>query len=58
MEIYKDYSDSYQFSNRRFKLCLYILVDSGLNAISNMHFSERGYICTSISVYKYDHSVP
>ena len=26
-------------------------------AIPNMHFSERGYIYTSISVYVYDDSV-
>ena len=33
MEIYKDYSDSYQFSNTRFKFCFYILVDDGLNVL-------------------------
>ena len=33
MEIYKDYSNSYQFSNRRFKFCFYILLDNGLNVL-------------------------
>ena len=27
------YLDSYQFSNRRFKFCSYILVDNGLNML-------------------------
>ena len=30
------------------QFCFYILVDSGLNELFQMHFFERGYICTNI----------
>ena len=30
------YLDSYQFSNRKFKFCFYILVDNGLNVLLQM----------------------
>ena len=33
MKIYKNYSESDQFSNRKFKVCFYILVDNGLKVL-------------------------
>ena len=44
MEICKAYSDSYQSSNRM----LLHLSRWFEYAIPDMHFSKRGYICTSI----------
>ena len=54
MEIGNAYSDSYQSSNQILFLHLSIWFEC---AIPYMHFSKRGYICTSIQKGD-DHSVP
>ena len=42
---YKDYLDTYQFSNGRFKLCFYILVDNGLNVLLQICIFLKEVVC-------------